>query len=102
LARHVCKLEADDGVVDEFFAKGAALVSVFDGFFVADAGEAETLDDDANAFVVEVGHDYWGVLVGCYEGYNVLRGYNVIGEYDGMGGGMMLYRGYNVMGEYEE
>jgi hypothetical protein len=57
LAGHVGELEPDDGVVDEFLAEGAALVGVLDGFFVADAGEAEALDDDADAFVVEVGHD---------------------------------------------
>jgi hypothetical protein len=32
-------------------------VSVFYGFFVADAGEAEALDYDTYAFVVEVRHD---------------------------------------------
>ena len=32
-------------------------MGVFDGFFVADAGEAEALDDDSYAFVVEVRHD---------------------------------------------
>jgi hypothetical protein len=57
LAGHVGEFHADDGVVDEFFAEGAALVGIFDGFFVADAREAEGLDDDADTFVVEVGHD---------------------------------------------
>lgn len=57
LARHVSQFEPDDGVLDEFLAERAALVRVFDGFFVADAGEAEALDDDAYAFVVEVCHD---------------------------------------------
>ncbi len=53
----MCKLEPNDGVFDEFLAKGAALVCVFDGFLVADAGEADALDDDANTLVVEVGHN---------------------------------------------
>ena len=43
-------------MIDEFCAEGAALVSVFYAFFVADAGEAEALDDYADAFVVEVCH----------------------------------------------
>lgn len=63
LARHVGELEADDGVVDELLAEGAALGAVLYGFFVADAREAEALDDDADALVVEVGHDDWSVLV---------------------------------------
>ena len=32
-------------------------MGVFYGFFIADAGEAEALDYDAYAFVVEVCHD---------------------------------------------
>jgi hypothetical protein len=32
-------------------------VGVFYGFFVADAGEAEALDYDTYAFMVEVRHD---------------------------------------------
>lgn len=60
LTRHVCEFETDDGVVDEFLAEGATLMGVFDGFFVADAGEADALDDDADAFVVEVCHDDLG------------------------------------------
>ena len=51
------EFEADDGVRDQRDAKGAALVCVFDGFFVADSGEADALDNYADAFVVEVGHD---------------------------------------------
>ena len=51
------ELEPNDGVVDKFLAEGAALVGVFYRFFVADAGEAEALDDDADAFVVEIRHD---------------------------------------------
>lgn len=51
------EFHADYGVIDEFLAECTAFVGVFDGFFVADAGETETLDDDADSFVVEVGHD---------------------------------------------
>lgn len=36
-------------------AERAALVGVFDALFVADAGEADALYDDADAFVIEVG-----------------------------------------------
>jgi hypothetical protein len=57
LARHMCELQADDRVVDEFLAEGLALVGVLDGLLVADAGEADALDDDAHAFVIEVRHD---------------------------------------------
>ena len=51
------EFHADDGVVDEFLAEGLALVCVLHGFFVADTREAQALDDDADALVVEVGHD---------------------------------------------
>lgn len=44
-------------MVDELFAESAAFVSVFHGFFVTDPREPDTLDDDTNAFVVEVCHD---------------------------------------------
>lgn len=57
LAGHVCELHANDRVVDQTFAEGFALVGVFDGFFVADAGEADALNDDSDTFVVEVCHD---------------------------------------------
>jgi hypothetical protein len=57
LSCHVCQLEPDNGVLDEFLAEGAALVGVFYGFFVANPGEADTLDDYTNTLVVEVGHD---------------------------------------------
>jgi hypothetical protein len=60
---HVGQLEPDDGVVDELGAEGAALVGVFHALFVADAGEAEALDDYADAFVVEVCHYDWVMLV---------------------------------------
>lgn len=50
----MCEFEPDDGVVDEFLAEGAALVGVLDRFLVADAAEADALDDDAYSLVVEV------------------------------------------------
>ena len=40
---------------DEFLAEGAAFVGVFDALLVADPGEANALDNDANPLVVEVG-----------------------------------------------
>lgn len=57
------EFEPDDGVLDEFLAEGAALVGVFHGFFIADAREAEALDDDADAFVVEIRHDNYRLEV---------------------------------------
>ena len=63
LTSHVRELHADNGVLDEFLAEGAALASVLDGFLVADAGKADGLDDDADTLVVEVGHDDWKALV---------------------------------------
>lgn len=57
LARHVREFQPNHGVRDESLAEGAPLVRIFDGFFVADAGEAEALDYDSYAFVVEVCHD---------------------------------------------
>ena len=53
----MCEFEADDWMIDETLPESFSLVGVFDRFFVADAGEAEALDYDADAFVVEVGHD---------------------------------------------
>ena len=50
------EFEADDRVVDQFLAEGAAFMGVLYGFFVADPGEADALDDDADSFVVEVRH----------------------------------------------
>jgi hypothetical protein len=50
------ELQADDWVVNEFLAECAALVGIFHGLFVAHAREADTLDNDADSFVVEVGH----------------------------------------------
>ena len=57
LARHLRELHADDGVVDELLPESAALVGVLDALLVADAREADRLDDDADALVVEVCHD---------------------------------------------
>jgi len=74
LSRHVRELEPDDGVVDEFCAEGAALVGVFHAFFVADAREAEALDDYADTFVVKVCHYDWALLV-MYSGISVLSIY---------------------------
>ena len=51
------QLETDDGVIDQLLAEGAALVGVFDGFFVTDSREADALDDDADTLMVEVRHD---------------------------------------------
>lgn len=50
-------------MVDEFCAEGVALMGVFHAFLVADAGEADALDDYADAFVVEVCHYDWALLV---------------------------------------
>lgn len=44
-------------MVDELLAEGLSLVGVFDGFFVADAREADALDYYAHAFVVEICHE---------------------------------------------
>lgn len=58
LAGHVCQLETDDGVIDEPLAEGAALVGILDGLLVADTGEPDALDDNADALVVEVHHNH--------------------------------------------
>lgn len=63
LPRHVRQLEPDDGVLNQLLAKRPPLVGVLDRLLVADAGEAEALDDDADALVVEVGHDDAEALV---------------------------------------
>lgn len=57
LAGHVGQLHTDDRVVDQALAEGLALVGVLHGLFVANTGETDTLDDDADTLVVEVGHD---------------------------------------------
>ena len=51
------KLQPDDWMLDELFAKGSAFVCIFDTFFEAHPREAEALNDDTNAFVVKVRHD---------------------------------------------
>ena len=43
-------------MIDKWLTKGATFVSILHCFLVADAGEAEALDDDANAFMVEISH----------------------------------------------
>lgn len=58
LAGHVGELETNNGMVDETLAECFSLVGVFDRFFIADAREPDALDDDADAFVVEVCHDH--------------------------------------------
>ena len=59
------KFETDDGVVDESFAKCLPLMCVFDGFFETDTREADALDDDANPFMIEVGHEYYKEVSDC-------------------------------------
>ena len=54
------ELEPDDGVLDKLFAKGAAFICVLYRLLKADARESEALNDDANALVVEVGHNDCG------------------------------------------
>lgn len=58
LPGHVGKFEPDDGMIDESLAKRLPLMCVLDRFFIADAGEADTLDDDADTLVVEIGHEH--------------------------------------------
>ena len=57
LAGHVCKLEPDNRMIDQLLAECTAFVCVFHRFFIADAGEPETLDDYTHTFVIEVCHD---------------------------------------------
>jgi hypothetical protein len=59
----MCKFETDNRVLDEFLAESAPFVGVFDTFLVANAGEAETLDDDTDTFVIEVCHDNWKITI---------------------------------------
>ena len=63
LAGHVCKLESNDWVVNEPLAKGLALVRVLHRLLVADAREANALDNDTNTLMVEVSHDDLEALV---------------------------------------
>lgn len=63
LSRHVRKFHSDHGVVDQTLAEGLTLVRVLHGFFVADAREARTLNDNTDALVVEVRHDNLESLV---------------------------------------
>lgn len=55
---HVGQLKPDNRVVDQFLAERAAFVRVFDGFLIANTGEADTLNDYTNTFMIEIGHNY--------------------------------------------
>lgn len=44
-------------MIDKPLTERLSLVSILHRFLVAHAREAETLDDDADALVIEVGHD---------------------------------------------
>jgi hypothetical protein len=68
LSRHVGQLQADDRVLDELFAEGAALVGVFYRLLVADAREADTLDDYTDSLVIEVRHDDCTLLAVGFKG----------------------------------
>ena len=57
LASHVCKLEANDRMVDKLFTESAAFVRVLDRLLVANAGETNALNDYAYPFMIEIGHD---------------------------------------------
>lgn len=63
LAGHVSKLHADDRVLHELLAESATLVGVLDALLEADTREAQRLDDNTHALVVEVGHDDAETLV---------------------------------------
>ena len=60
------ELQPDDGVADELLTEGAALVGVFDGFFVANSGEADALDYYSDTLVVEVCHNNCALLVSYF------------------------------------
>ena len=55
----MCKLEANDRMVDKLFTESAAFVRIFNRLFVANAGETNALDDYAYTLVIEIGHDDW-------------------------------------------
>ena len=63
LPGHMGKLEADNGMIDERLTEGAAFMGIFHSFFVANAGETKALDDDADAFMVEVRHYYYSIML---------------------------------------
>ncbi len=65
LTGHVGKFETDDGVVDKSLAKCLPLMCVFDGFLKTDTREADTLDDDADPFMIEVGHEHCKEVSDC-------------------------------------
>lgn len=57
LSGHDCEFVADDWVVDQTLAKGAALVCVSESVLEADASETDCLDDDTHTLVVKVIHN---------------------------------------------
>lgn len=75
----MCKLETNDGVIDELLPKCLSLVGIFDTFLEADSRKSQALNDDTNTFVcpqvskmknrcslrltIEVGHDDLETLV---------------------------------------
>jgi hypothetical protein len=67
-------------VVDQLLAECAALVGVLDTLLVAHTREADGLDDDADALVVEVCHDDFEALVLLAD--EVLDGYLDVLESD--------------------
>lgn len=48
-------------MINEFLAESAAFVRVLDRLLVTDSGEADALDNDADALVIEVGHYHCGL-----------------------------------------
>ena len=68
LSRHVGELQADDRVLDELFAECASLVGVFYRLLIADAREADTLDDYTDSLVIEVRHDDCTLLAVGFKG----------------------------------
>lgn len=73
LACHMRKLEPYDRMVDKAFPKGASLMSIFHGFFVANAREAYALDDYTHPLMIEVGHDDLGELADERKGGRLIR-----------------------------
>lgn len=63
LASHVRELVADDGMLAQLGAEGRTLATVLDALLEQDAREAVGLHGDADALVVEVGHDELETLV---------------------------------------
>ena len=61
----MCKLETNNRMIDQLLAECSTLVCVFYRFFIADAGEPETLDDYTHTFVIEVRHNDYICLCQC-------------------------------------